>query len=169
MPAEMLESSWARDVQTEAVIDALLVFSTAADTRMYVHARNVGEWAARIAAKLPCAPSPAFMRRCGVLSEVDPAILERLPETRDVALAVRAFQEIRMAEDTIHGVARIAALIVCVAQEFDSLAFGAPDRRVSASDALRMLQRTASNETREVVRALALVLRAAPSQFTAIA
>lgn len=159
IPADLLESAWARDAQTEAVIDALLVSSTASDGRMYVHARSVGEWAARIAAALPCAPSPAFMRRCGVLADMDPSVLERLPEVRYCAPVVRAFQRLRLSGEDGAEV-RSAAIIVAVADEFDSL-LSEDDCHRGAADAMRTMVRCANEKTREVVHALLRAARAA--------
>lgn len=153
IPAALLESSWALEAQTEAVIDALLAVTAAGD-RAYAHARHVGEWAARIAANLPCAPNTAFMRRCGALADLDPATLERVREVRDCAPVVREYQRLRMrleAPDEI----RTAALIVAVADEFDSLIFDCDDEdRHSPNDALRVMTACADTESRDIVAAL---------------
>lgn len=98
IPAGLLESSWALEAQTEAVIEALLAASTQ-DERACAHARHVGEWAARIAAELPFAPGPGYVRRCGVLADVDRVVLERVREARECAPVVRAFQRLRMADE----------------------------------------------------------------------
>lgn len=158
IPAELLDSAWVRDAQTEAVIDALLICSMAADRCAYVHARGVGEWAARIAAVLPGAPSPAFMRRCGVLADLDPTVLEKIPEVRYCAPAVRAFQRLRMGAKA--GVeAHIAALIVAVADEFDSLLAGDDGRR-GAAHAMRTMTQCANDEGPEAFQALTRAARA---------
>lgn len=153
---EQLLAAWALESQTEAVIDALLAAWTHDAPQSAVHARHVGEWAARIAAELSCAPSPAFMRRCAVLANLNPAILETLPEVRDCAPVVRAFQGARM-QKAGNGELRSAALIVAVADEFQSLLDERSERR-GASDAMRVMVQCSDEESREIVHAL---LRAA--------
>lgn len=168
IPVDLLESSWALEAQTEAVVDALLA-ATAPEERAYAHARHVGEWAARIAGVLPYAPGAAYMRRCGVLSDVNPAILERLREVRDCAPVVRAFQRFRMADEG-PGEIRTAALIVAVTDEFDSLIFDCDnERRQSPNDALRMMIQCASEENRPIVDALRRAVRKATDFLPAIA
>lgn len=153
LPPNLLESAWALEAQAEAVVDALLV-ATAQGERGYAHARHVGEWAARIVAELSFAPSSAYMRRCGVLADIDPAIVERVREIRECAPVVRAFQRLRMAVEG-PGEIRTAALIVAVADEFDTLVFDCDDEhRHSPNDALRMMIRCANDEGRPIVDAL---------------
>lgn len=154
MPASLLESSWARATQREAVIDALLTVLTSGSPSAYAHARHVGEWSARIAQHVVSGPDASFLRCCGVLSQMDPGVLERLPEVRKFAPVVRTFQSIRMGQDATGGIARRAALIVCVADEFDSLAFGSADARLSPSDAFRIMERSATDEILPIVQAL---------------
>lgn len=152
LPRALLESSWANEAQIEAVVDAVLTCATAADARALAHARHVGEWAARIACHLPEAPSLPFMRRFGVLADVEPAVLESLPEVRDLAPAVREFQYVRMGEVAEP---HVATLIVAVADEFDSLIENANrDARMSARDALHYMQRSAKPNTMPIVQAL---------------
>lgn len=158
IPASLLESCWARETQIEAVIDAILIAATCEDANAYAHARHVGEWAARIAAELPRAPSPAFMRRCGVLAGVDPAILARLPEVRKCAPVVRAFQRLRMGGNR-GAETRTAALIVAVADEFESL-LGERGGQRGAANAMRAIARCADDESREIVQALLRAARA---------
>lgn len=163
MPTEFLECGWALEAQREAVIDALLTASTASRPSDYIHARHVGEWSARIAQRTDSALHASFMRRCGVLAEIDPDVLDRLPEVREFAMVVRAYQSIRIGEDMTDGIARTAALIVAVADEFDSLAFE-PDieRRCSPNDAIRMMSRCAEEKNRAIVQALMRAVREAP-------
>lgn len=170
LPAEVLANSWAGQAQTEAVADALLTAATLDRPAAYVHARHVGEWAARIAACLPGAPNAEFMRRCGVLAELDPEVLERLPEVRECAPVVRAFQSRRLGQDAGGSLAQAAGRIIGVADEFDSLAFApqAP-RRISPGEALRMLQRAVTPENAEIVRALAQAVRSTGTAQTATA
>lgn len=160
MPRAIVESAWALESQTEAVVDALLAAWGYAAPETVVHARHVGEWAARIATELPRAPSPGFMRRCGVLANLNPAIIEKLPEVRDCAPVVDAFQRLRMCVRGASEV-RTAALIVATADEFDTLAFGADANRcVSPLEALRVIMRCADEESHEVVQALVRAARA---------
>ncbi len=164
IPAPLLESSWVLDAQTQAVVDALLVCSTSADDRAYAHARHVGEWSARIAAEVPCAPEPAFMRRCGVLADVEPVVLERIPEVRDCAPVVSAYQRLEMSGDVLGGFETAAARIIAVAGEFDSLISTADaERRYAPADALRMMARTAGEQKRPLVNALRAAMRTAPA------
>lgn len=164
IPAPLLESSWALEAQTEAVVDALLAALAGGNDREYAHARHVGEWCARIAAELPCAPAPAFLRRCGVLADTDPAVLERIREVRDCAPVVRSFQRMQLCADTIGGIDSAGARIIAVAEEFDSALFAADEeRRYSPGDALRMLIQTADEHTRPIVEALRRALRNAPA------
>ncbi len=157
IPGSLLESCWARDTQIEAVIDAILV-TTCGNAGTYAHARHVGEWAARIATELPFAPSPAFMRRCGVLAGSDPAMLARLPEVREYAPIVRAFQRLRMGGNGGRET-RTAALIVAIADEFESLLSECNGQR-GAADAMRVVARCADDESREIVQALLRAARA---------
>lgn len=157
IPEQLLGSAWALESQTEAVIDALLAATTHDAPQSAIHARHVGEWAARIAEQMPCAPSPSFMRRCGVLADMDPLILEKLPEVRDCASVVRAFQRARMQRQ--HGELRSAALIVAIADEFQSL-LGQSDERCGASNVMRAMVQCADEESREVIQALLRAARA---------
>ncbi len=167
IPAVLLETTWVLDAQVEAVIDALLAAATAGDERAYAHARHVGEWCARIAANLPCAPGAAFMRRCGVLADLDPAVLERVRDVRDCAAVVRAFQRLRIVEEREPEVLT-AALIVAAADEFDALIFEADEeRRLSPSAALRTICAAANEQTRPIVRALVQTLRNVPADILA--
>ncbi len=159
IPAVLLESAWALEVHVEAVIDAVLVATTAGNDGTVAHARHTGEWASRIAAELPQAPNPAFLRRCGVLAKVDPAILARVHELREYASAVRDFQ---------HGGDSITAHIIAVAAAFDSLITAAPpEERYAPSDALRMIVQSADAATRSVAEALRRACRNAPEHLFA--
>ncbi|HLI94647.1 MAG TPA: hypothetical protein VKT72_01015 [Candidatus Baltobacteraceae bacterium] len=161
IPAVLLESAWVLEVQVEAVIDAVLVATTGGSDQAAAHARHTGEWASRIAAELPHAPGPAFMRRCGVLAQIDSAILARVRELREYASAVRDFQ---------HGGDSIAAHILAVAAAFDSLIVAAsPEERYPPSDALRMISQSADETTRSVVEALRRACRNAPEHLFAAA
>lgn len=163
IPAALLDGAWVLEAQQEAVVDALLITAAAGDERAYAHARHTGEWAARIAAELPFAPRPAFARRCGVLAELDPAVLECIPEVREVSAAVRAFQRLRMSKSVEPDV-QAAALIVAVADQYDGMIFAGPEtKRCSPKDALRMMLRTADAAAIEIVQALRrAICRTAP-------
>ena len=169
IPAELLESTWASEAQIEAVIDAILLATMVGDGRAYAHARHVGEWAARIAAEVPDAPSPAYIRRCGVLAAVDPAVLERVREVRDYAPVVRMLRRLRMYDIDIADV-RTEALIVAVADEFDLLTFACDDElRYSPKDALRIMARRANDERHAIVSALLRAVRKTSGILAAIA
>jgi hypothetical protein len=161
IPAALLETAWVLDDRIEAVIDAVLVASTAGDDRAVVHARHTGEWASRIASELQQAPQPSFMRRCGVLARIDPAVLSRIRELREYAPAVASFQ---------HGDDSAAARIISAAAAFDALVSAAdPQDRYAPSDALRMLLKSANPRTRTVLDALRRACRNAPQHLFAVA
>lgn len=92
IPRSTPESARRCEAQIEAVIDAILATTFDANERAYVHARNAGEWAARIAEILPEVRPARFMRRCTVLADCNPSVLKGLPEVRDYAETVAAFQ-----------------------------------------------------------------------------
>ena len=118
IPAAILETAWKREAQIEAVIDAVLHTAFVEDPKGYVHARHVGEWCARIAADLPCGPNPSLSRRVGVLKDIDPAVLERLPETSGFACCVREFQESCFLKSP--GERTTTTILAAVADEFVS-------------------------------------------------
>lgn len=160
IPAAVLGATWVLDAQVEAVIDALLIANTAHDEWSYAHARHTGEWAARIAAQLAFAPAPCFARRCGVLAEIDPAVIERVREVRECAPVAREFQEMRVGEAAAD--MHAATVIVAVAEEFDSLIFAADDnRRHSPNDALRVMRYCADVRTLPIIEALLRAIRTA--------
>lgn len=164
IPAPLLETTWVLDAQVEAVVDALLIATATGDDRAYAHARHTGEWAARIAGELDFAPSAPFVRRCGVLADVDPAIVERVREVRECAPFVRAFQELRVGQGRAE--VQTAALIIAVAEEFDSLIFACDeDDRYSPGDALRMMRNCADDHTTPIVQALLRAIRNAPADL----
>ncbi len=168
IPACLLESTWTREAQVEAVVDALLVATTVDDLRAYAHARNTGEWAARIATALPCSPGAAFMRRCGVLADVDPAVLQRVPEVREYAAVVRAFQALRVAGIGEDDGVQTAALIVATAEEFDAM-ICAPDATCahSPSAVLREMFHSATPESKPILHALVRAIPNAPADLSA--
>jgi hypothetical protein len=144
LPAAVLETAWVREAQIEAVIDAVLVvgLSDAALAR----ARHTGEWCARIAASLGDGPHPSLARRAGVLSAIDPSVLERIPELRHVAQRAKSPQ---------------LASIVEVAREFAARI--EPDERghvTSPVVVLRAMSANANAVTQPIVEALQSALRA---------
>jgi hypothetical protein len=161
MPSAVLETAWVLDAQVEAVIDAVLVVATAGDHRAFAHARHTGEWASRIAAEVPDGPDPSHMRRSGALAGIDPALLARIPELREYAAAVTAFQS---SADSA------SAKIIAAASAFDEL-IAAPDAaaRYAPGDALRMLCQSATPRTRGVIDALRRACRNAPEHLFAVA
>lgn len=167
IPKALLESAWASEAQTEAVIDALLTATSVGKPGAYGHARQVGEWAARIGVHVANAPSPAFLRRCGVLADVDPWVLERLAEVREFASTVRAYQSMRIGAPVGDGPQRTAARIILVADEFDSLAMGADV--TPPAEALRIMQRHATAEVRPFVSALLQAVKSARGGLVASA
>jgi hypothetical protein len=165
IPAQVLDAAWARDAQIEAVIDAVLAVTYAGNATAYAHARQVGEWCARIATALPYGPEPSFARRAGVLADVDPVALERIAELKHYAACVREYQ-LSSIED-IDGVTTIA-MIVAAADEFDGRI--GPDSRGyvnSPGAALRAMMANASNMRRPVIEALSNAAR--PSRNTHVA
>lgn len=156
IPEEALEAAWVREAQIEAVIDAVLAV-TLDDQMALVHARHVGEWSARIATALEFGPDPSFARRVGVLSDVDPDALERIPELFRFADHVREFQTISI-KGTV--APKTVALIVAVADEFDRRVMEyAKNRGPSPSVALAQMLAEANHEMRPIVEALASVVQ----------
>ena len=163
IPAVILDSTWVLHAQEEAVIDAVLLATTAGDNRAYAHARHTGEWAARIATELPGSPAAEFMRRCGVLADANPAALERIREVRDCTRVVRAFQHMRLGGDASPDVV-VPALIIAIADEFDLRIFEDLDaERYSPNNALRIMQRSAEARTTPIVQALLRAVRNGPA------
>lgn len=151
LPSELLEVAWAREAQTEAVIDA--VVTVAMDPRTVAHARHTGEWAARIASVLPFGPQPSAARRAAVLAELDPAALERIAELRDFASFVREYQT-----TAIEGSSqpRTMTLVMSVASEFEGrIAADGPCAPQSPAEAIRAMLGGAGDAARPVVEALA--------------
>jgi hypothetical protein len=136
IPAQVLETAWVRDAQVEAVADAVLAITYTGDAAAYARARHVGEWCARIAAALPNGPEPALARRVGVLSDVDPAALERIAELEYLALYVREYQSTAiLGTDCV----RTMSLVLAVAVDFSERI--SPDSRdVSASPTRVLLE-----------------------------
>ena len=136
LPAATLETAWVREAQIEAVIDAVLVVGSR-DAGAEARARHTGEWCARIAAALPDGPDPAFARRVGTLFDIEPAMLERIPELRNIARRGRTW------------------LVACVAREFETRI--APDeqgRYRSPRAVLQAMRVNADADTRPIVEAL---------------
>jgi len=159
IPMQVLDSAWVREAQIEAVIDAVLAMSYAADVAGYAHARHVGEWCARIASLLAFGPNPAFARRAGVLFEVDPTSLERIAELEYLARYVGEYQ--RCAIEREPNITTIA-LIIAIADEFDARITSA-EMGLSASAVLRSMEARSSASTRPIVDALALAIRSISS------
>lgn len=137
LPAAVLETAWVREAQIEAVIDAVLVVALGG-AEAIARARHTGEWCARIAGAMACGPDPAFARRVGVLGDVDPAALERIPELRNLASPPRTM-----------------ALIARVAREFDERI--SPDehgRCTSPHAVLGAMLARADEVTRPIIEAL---------------
>lgn len=152
---ELLAPERLREAQVEAVIDALLMLWADGDASAYAHARHVGEWSARIAAALPCGPGATFMRRCGVLAGVCPAVLARLPEVAAYASGVEQFQAFAMSGPRSDVEISAAALIIAVADDFDSRIFvGATNGRVAPREALQAMYAHADEQTRSILEAL---------------
>jgi HD-GYP domain-containing protein (c-di-GMP phosphodiesterase class II) len=156
IPEATLETAWVREAQIEAVIDAVLAV-TLDDPMALLHARHVGEWSARIAMALEFGPDPSFARRVGVLSDVDPDALERIPELLRFADHVREFQTISIKETASP---KTVALIVAVADQFDRVvAQFARQRGPSPLFALKKMLEGADAQTRRIVEALAESIR----------
>jgi len=108
LPSEILETAWVREAQIEAVIDAALAFAMGGDVGALERARQTGEWSARIAAQLGYPGDIADIRRAGVLQEVDPLVLARIPELAHLpALAenARVGQILGVADEFVCGLA----------------------------------------------------------------
>ncbi len=150
IPAELLDVAWVREAQIEAVIDAVLAVTIGGDAAAVAQARHVGEWCARIAASLPYGPEPAFARRVGVLADVDPTALERIPELRNVAPHVADYQHLAM--EAFDGEPRVLSIVVAVASEFDARI---SEEQRSASSVLRSMLADAAPAYRAIVQALA--------------
>ena len=144
LPVTILETAWVREAQIEAVIDAVLVVRHG-DARAVAQARHTGEWAARIAAALPEGPDPALARRAGVLFDIEPTVLERIPELRHIGKRGQAWR------------------IACVAREFEAQI--APDERGrfhSPRAVLQAMRANADAESRPIVEALETALHVKP-------
>lgn len=145
LPGAVLETAWVREAQIEAVIDAVLVVAFGDDTAALAQARHTGEWCARIAAVLADGTDPSVARRAGVLSDIAPAVLERIAELRHIASRAKHPQ---------------LAAIVSVAREFAAQI--EPDeqgRVVSPHLVLRTMTAKADAQTRPIVEALQNALR----------
>lgn len=144
IPRKILETTWVREAQVEAVIDAVLVVGVL-DAEAVALARHAGEWSARIAQNVSGGPNPALARRAAVLSDVAPALLEQIPELRHVAEAMR--------QPTV-------ATIVQIARDF--AVHTAPDARghmVSPKTILRAMIASANERTLPIVEALQAALQ----------
>jgi hypothetical protein len=143
LPAGILETAWVREAQIEAVIDAVLVVGLR-DAGALAHARHTGEWCARIATMLRDGPDPALARRAGVLSDIDPSVLERIAELQHIPHRSKNAQ---------------LASIIRVAREFAAAI--EPDERghmTSPSIVLRAMTAKADALTRPIVEALQTAL-----------
>jgi hypothetical protein len=143
LPAGVLETSWVREAQIEAVIDAVLVVGLRGAGPIAL-ARHTGEWCARIAAALPDGPDPSLARRVGVLSDIEPATLERIAELRHIPIRAKS---------------ALLASIAQVAREFATRI--EPDERghvTSPHVVLRAMTAKADAHTRPIVEALQAAL-----------
>ncbi|HUZ48420.1 MAG TPA: hypothetical protein VMW12_01625 [Candidatus Dormibacteraeota bacterium] len=149
----VLETAWVREAQVEAVIDAVLVLSVGSNTSAYARAREVGEWSARIAGALKDAPDAVRARRIGVLRDLDPAALERIPELRNLAGPIREYQRYAIDGDDRVGT---LALIVAVADEF-AQRIGRDEGGLGASPSLvlELMHARSDGALRSIVAALA--------------
>jgi hypothetical protein len=147
LPAAIVETAWVREAQIEAVIDAVLAVALAGDAAATARARHAGEWSARIATKLSGAPDASLARRVAVLSDIDPATLERIAELKHIAPLVR--------EGQLKQVARVA-------REFDQWISPDEHGRCSSTHAvLRAMRANADDATRPIVEALESALHTA--------
>jgi hypothetical protein len=162
IPAQVLETAWVLDAQIEAVIDAVLAVTYAGDAAAYAHARHVGEWCARIASVLPTfGPGPQFARRVGLLADLDPSVLERIPELKHLAPGVRHYQALAMQETVEAGT---ISMIVATADEFDSrIKSNANGYMPPPGAVLRLMSKNASDVSRPVIEALSEVVRSSRS------
>ena len=143
LPAAVLESAWVREAQIEAVIDAVLVVGLGHPAAI-AEARHTGEWCARIAGSLAEGPDPALARRAGVLSTIDAAKLEQIPELRHIAEKAQK---------------PLIAAIVEVARDFASrIAPDADDRAISPRVILRAMSDAADARTQPIIEALQTAL-----------
>lgn len=157
IPSRVLESSPTLEAQVEAVIDAVLTATLDDNMRAYVHARNAGEWAARIAEMLPEASSARFARRCTVLADCNPTVLERLPELRPYAPTIRAFQRAQMSSrfaDSDGDPIDIDLLVMFVAQQFDDFIVDAATQGRSLRAAMTALKLSDCSAVRRIASAL---------------
>lgn len=155
LPSDFLAVAWVQRAQVEAVIDAVLVTAHGPYEAAISHARRVGEWCARIAGQINAGPNPEIARRVGVLADVSPATLLRIPELCHLADHVADFQ--RASICNAQGTAHILTMIVSVATEFDERM---RHEKRSASTILRAMLREARAERCEVVGALHKALHA---------
>jgi len=147
LPEAILETTWVREAQVEAVVDAVLAVALGGDARALAQARHTGEWCARIATALPAGLDPSLARRVGVLGEIDAAVLERIAELRHIARIPRDHQLRQIAN---------------VAREFDArIAPDEHERCTSPSIVLRAMLANADDLTRPIVKALETVLQPA--------
>jgi hypothetical protein len=149
IPQHVLETTWVRDAQVEAVIDAVLVLTVRGDEKAYAHARHVGEWCARIATALPVGPEPSLARHVGVLARADPSALERIEELKHLGSYVRDLQS---AMSSGRSNCRSASAIAMVANEFAAriAAIEAP----SPAAILRSMISEATASTDPIIKAL---------------
>lgn len=156
IPGHVLETTWVREAQIEAVIDAVLAATFSGSPESLVHARHVGEWCARIAAGIEFGPDPSFARRVGVLADIDPGVLEMLPELECFTASVRAYQQVSV---TGYNIPSATTLIVHVADEFARRLNRYEHHNGPSPSAVMIGMLTESNEgTRVSVEALQAVL-----------
>ncbi len=165
IPADLLESTWAREAQVEAVIDAVLAVSLGGDPQAVALARHTGEWCARIAASLPYGPEPSFARRVGVLRDVDPDALDRICELAHLAGYVREYQSFALQGATDPCT---LTLITAVAEQFaERILPDASGHSASAGAVLRAMNGAAHDATQPIVEALRAAID--PSKSTRVA
>jgi len=160
IPAAILELAWRREAQVEAVVDAVLHSTFVDDQKSYAQARRVGEWCARLAVALPYGPDPSFARRVGVLREIAPSLLERLPETQPIAAVVRMCQKQSLSKDID---APTIALIVAAAEEFETCITPNSDGfSISPKRAITIMKAGATASNASVIAALECAIAGAP-------
>ena len=147
LPEAILETTWVREAQVEAVIDAVLAVALGGDAQALARARHAGEWSARIAAALPGGPDPTLARRAAVLSAIDGAVLERIAELRHIA-NVPSDHQLRT--------------IAKIARDFDAqISPDQHDRCKSPAIVLRAMLAHADDATRPIISALETALQPA--------
>jgi|GEM_PF-4764062 hypothetical protein len=106
----------------DVMADVISAITCMGDPRAWAHARHVAAWAARLGSYFPEAGDPVVLRRCGMLLEVEPRVLETVSMLRPCAPVVAEFQAFALGAMT-HRRPSPATGILAVADEFDRLVF----------------------------------------------